>query len=326
MSEPRQLIIVGGGPAGLTAAIYAARAELQPLVIEGEPVANYDLPGGQLRNTTEVENYPGFADGIMGPELVDAMRAQAERCGAELITAMVTRVDLSQRPFQVWVGQTQYQAHSLIIATGAKARMLDLPDIWGRVGHGVSTCATCDGFFFRGQDVAVVGGGDAAMEEATFLARFARSVTVIHRSQSLRASVAMQERARANPKISWRFNNEVTGFHGEGRVEGVRLRDNQTGAESDLDVTGLFIAIGHDPRSDLVTGQLEVDPAGHIAAQSTRTNVPGVFAAGDVQDHRYRQAVTAAGSGCQAAMEAEWWLREQVTTSVSAAVHKTARS
>jgi thioredoxin reductase (NADPH) len=311
VSQIRDLIIVGGGPAGYTAAIYGARAELKPLVFEGEPLANYDLPGGQLRNTTEVENYPGFKDGVMGPELIDAMRAQAENCGAEILTRMVTKVDLSVRPFRLWVGKEEYRARSLVIATGAKARMLGLPGIWDRVGHGVSTCATCDGFFFRGHDIAVVGGGDAAMEEATFLARFARSVTVIHRRDELRASVAMQERARANDKIVWRFNAEVTELLGADKLAGVRLGDTVTGEVNDLAVTGLFVAIGHDPRSDIVKGQIETDEAGYIVTDDRgRTSVPGVFAAGDVQDSRYRQAITSAGSGCIAAMEAEWFLRE----------------
>jgi thioredoxin reductase (NADPH) len=313
VAQIRDLIIVGGGPAGYTAAIYGARADLKPLVFEGEPLANYDLPGGQLRNTTEVENYPGFKDGVMGPELIDAMRAQAKRCGAEILTRMVTKIDLSALPFRLWVGDEQYQARSVILTTGAKARMLEVPGIWDRVGHGVSTCATCDGFFFRGHDIAVVGGGDAAMEEATFLARFANSVTVIHRRRELRASVVMQTRARANAKIKWHLDAEVTELLGADKLTGVRLRDVVTGETSDLPVTGLFVAIGHDPRSDLVRGQVEADKAGYIVTdERTRTSVPGVFAAGDVQDSRYRQAITSAGTGCVAAMEAEWYLRELV--------------
>lgn len=311
MSQTHDLIIVGGGPAGLTAAIYAGRAELKPLVFEGEPLANYDLPGGQLRNTTEVENFPGFADGVMGPALIDTMRAQAARYGADIRTQMVTKLDVSVRPFKVWVGENEYAARSLILATGAKARMLDLPDIWSRVGHGVSTCATCDGFFFRGHDIAVVGGGDAAMEEATFLARFASSVTVVHRREELRASTVMVGRAKANPKIKWRLNAEVTELKGTPKLESVRLRDTVTGEESNLAVTGLFVAIGHDPRSEVVRGQLDMDEHGYIQANNTATSVPGVFVAGDVSDPRYRQAITSAGAGCQAAMEAEWYLRDQ---------------
>lgn len=301
----RPVIIVGAGPAGLTAAIYAARAGLEPLLFEGEAVANNDLPGGQLMNTTEVENFPGFPNGLMGPDLIASMRGQALRFGAEIVGRRVTRLDLSAQPFHVWAGEDEYTADSLIISTGAKARMLDLPGIWDRVGHGVSTCATCDGFFFRGHDIAVVGGGDSALEEAIFLARFAKSVTLVHRRDTLRASHAMQERARATENIKFHWNAEVAALHGEPKLTGLTLRDTQTGAESELSITGLFVAIGHDPNSALVRDQLKLDDAGYIVTRDTRTSVPGVFACGDVQDHVYRQAITSAGSGCMAALNAQ---------------------
>lgn len=304
----RNVIIIGAGPAGLTAAIYAARAGLAPLLFEGEAIANNDLPGGQLMTTTEVENFPGFPAGLAGPELIAGMREQAVRFGAEIITRRIAKVGLSQSPFQVWAGSDEYTAGSLIIATGAKAKMLSLPGIWDRVGRGVSTCATCDGFFFRGHDIAVVGGGDAALEEATFLARFAKSVTLIHRRDGLRASHAMQQRAKAEPKITFRWNTEVTGLHGDKGLSGLALRDTVTGTASSLPVTGLFVAIGHRPNTDLFAGQLELDDAGYIATNDTRTSVPGVFACGDVQDRRYRQAITSAGSGCMAALNAQDWL------------------
>jgi thioredoxin reductase (NADPH) len=315
----RDLIIIGAGPAGLTAAIYAARASLHPLLFEGEAIANNDLPGGQLMTTTEVENFPGFPQGLMGPDLMVAMREQAERFGADIKTQRVTRVNLSTRPFRVSVGAHEYTAKSLIIATGAQAKMLDLPGIWDRVGHGVSTCATCDGFFFRGHDIAVVGGGDAALEEAMFLGRFAKSVTVVHRRAELRASKVMQERALADPKLKFHWNAEVTGLQGEGKLTGITLRDTVTHEESTLPATGLFIAIGHDPTTQLFQGQLDVDDAGYIKTDNTRTSVPGVFAAGDVQDRHYRQAITSAGTGCMAALEAEHFLANHGATAPASA-------
>jgi thioredoxin reductase (NADPH) len=305
MAETRDLIIVGSGPAGLTAAVYAARADLRPLVIEGLGA------GGQLMLTTDVENYPGFPDGVLGPELMMKFREQAERFGAEFLTADADRVDLSASPFGVWVGNDEYRADALVISTGATARMLGLPSEQELLGHGVSTCATCDGFFFRDQDIAVVGGGDSAIEEAIFLTKFANSVTVIHRRDELRASKIMQDRAFANPKIDFRWNSVVTDIAGDGRVELVRLRDTLTDETSELKVGGLFVAIGHDPNTKLFAGQLELDENGYVVlpdAGSTRTSVEGVFAAGDVADHVFRQAVTAAGTGCMAAIEAERWL------------------
>jgi len=303
----REVIIVGSGPAGLTAAIYAARADLEPLVIEGLTA------GGQLMLTTDVENYPGFPDGIMGPQLMATFRQQAERFGAELLTADVDRVDLSSRPFGVWVGTDEYRARTVIISTGAKARMLGLDNESRLLGHGVSTCATCDGFFFRDRPIAVVGGGDTAIEEAIFLAKFATRVTVIHRRDELRASKIMQDRAFANDKIDFLWNRVVDDVVGVDRVEQVKLRDTITGEESKLDVSGLFVAIGHDPNTELFAGQLDLDANGYVVTEpdSTRTSVEGVFASGDVQDHVFRQAVTAAGSGCMAAMEAERWLAAQ---------------
>jgi thioredoxin reductase (NADPH) len=305
MTEPRELIIVGSGPSGLTAAIYAARADLRPLVIEGLGA------GGQLMLTTDVENYPGFPDGILGPELMMKFREQAERFGAEFVTADADRVDLSASPFGVWVGDTEYRGNALVLSTGATARLLGLASEEELMGHGVSTCATCDGFFFRDQDIAVVGGGDSAIEEAIFLTKFATRVTVIHRRDELRASKIMQDRAFANPKIDFRWNTVVTDVEGDGRVEQLGLRDTVTGETSDLKVGGLFVAIGHDPNTKLVEGQLELDENGYVVlpgAASTRTSVEGVFAAGDVADHVFRQAVTAAGTGCMAAIEAERWL------------------
>ena len=307
MAANREVIIVGSGPAGLTAAIYAARADLEPLVIEGLTA------GGQLMLTTDVENYPGFPDGIMGPQLMATFRQQAERFGAELLTADVDRVDLSSRPFGVWVGTDEYRARTVIISTGAKARMLGLDNESRLLGHGVSTCATCDGFFFRDRPIAVVGGGDTAIEEAIFLAKFATRVTVIHRRDELRASKIMQDRAFANDKIDFLWNRVVDDVVGVDRVEQVKLRDTITGEESKLDVSGLFVAIGHDPNTELFAGQLDLDANGYVVTEpdSTRTSVEGVFASGDVQDHVFRQAVTAAGSGCMAAMEAERWLAAQ---------------
>ena len=305
MTDVRELIIVGSGPAGLTAALYAARADLRPIVIEGAEA------GGQLMLTTDVENYPGFPDGILGPELMTKFREQAERFGAEFVTADVDRVDLSASPFGAWVGNTEYRSEALIISTGASARMLGLPSEARLLGHGVSTCATCDGFFFREKDIAVVGGGDSAIEEALFLTKFANEVTVIHRRDELRASKIMQDRAFANPKIAFKWNSVVTDVGGDGTVDVVRLRDTVTGDASDLDVGGLFVAIGHDPNTKLFEGHVDLDENGYVVlpqAGSTRTSVEGVFAAGDVADHVFRQAVTAAGTGCMAAIEAEHWI------------------
>ncbi|HVL92621.1 MAG TPA: thioredoxin-disulfide reductase [Acidimicrobiales bacterium] len=307
------MIIIGSGPAGLTAAIYTARANLRPLVIEGAPSSTSDQPGGQLMLTTEVENYPGFVDGIQGPELMAAFRAQAARFGAELLTEKVTRVDLSASPFGVWVGDTEYRARAVIVSTGARSLMLGLENERRLLGYGVSTCATCDGFFFRDQEIAVVGGGDSALEEALFLTKFASKVTVIHRRKELRASKIMQDRAFRNERIAFRWDSVVTDVLGDGLITGLRLRDTVTDEESELAVGGLFVAIGHVPNTDLFAGQLDMDAAGYLVTQpgSTRTNVPGVFASGDVQDHVYRQAITAAGSGCMAAIDAERWLEAQ---------------
>jgi thioredoxin reductase (NADPH) len=312
-SDVRNVIIIGSGPAGLTAAIYTARANLAPLVIEGEPSSTSDQPGGQLMLTTEVENYPGFPEGIMGPELMMNFRAQAERFGAEFLTEKVTRVDLSERPFRVWVRDTEHRADAIIVSTGARSLMLGLEAESRLLGHGVSTCATCDGFFFRGQQIAVVGGGDSAIEEATFLTKFAEKVTIIHRRDELRASKIMQDRAFANPKIEFLWNHTVTDVRGTTQVEGLQVTSTVDGTESDLDVTGLFVAIGHRPNTDLFVGQLAMHDNGYLVTEpaSTYTNVPGVFACGDVQDHTYRQAITAAGSGCMAAIDAERWLEAQ---------------
>ena len=309
----REVIVIGSGPAGLTAAIYASRAQLAPLVIEGEPSSTSDQPGGQLMLTTEVENYPGFPDGIMGPELMMNFRAQAERFGAEYLTAKVTRVDFSSRPFGVWVGDDEYRAESVIVSTGARSLMLDLPREGELIGHGVSTCATCDGFFFRDQEIAVVGGGDSAMEEASFLTRFASKVYVIVRRDELRASKIMQERAHANPKIEFVWNTVVTELHGDNKLDGLTLEDTQTGETRRMDATGLFIAIGHRPNTDLFKGQLELHDNGYLKTfdERSHTSVEGVFACGDVQDDWYRQAITAAGSGCMAAIDAERWLETQ---------------
>ncbi len=304
--DVRQVIIIGSGPAGYTAAIYAARANLAPLVFEGSVTA-----GGALMNTTDVENFPGFPDGIMGPELMDNLRKQAERFGAELVTDDVTAVDLTGAVKSVTDGSgTSHLATTVIIATGSGYRELGLQNEKRLSGRGVSWCATCDGFFFRDQDIVVVGGGDTAMEEATFLTRFARSVTVIHRRSQLRASKIMADRALANEKISFRWDSEVVDVLGDSKVSGVRVRNVHTGEETTLDVTGMFVAIGHDPRSELFAGQLRRDDEGYLLvdAPSTRTNVVGVFACGDVVDHIYRQAVTAAGTGCAAALDAERYL------------------
>jgi thioredoxin reductase (NADPH) len=312
-SDVRNVIIIGSGPAGLTAAIYAARANLQPLVIEGEPSSTSDQPGGQLMLTTEVENFPGFPEGIMGPELMLNFRAQAERFGAEFLTEKATRVDLSERPFRVWVRDTEHRADAVIVSTGARSLMLGLEAESRLIGHGLSTCATCDGFFFRGHSIAVVGGGDSAIEEATFLTKFAEKVTIIHRRDELRASKIMQDRAFANPKIEFLWNHTVTDIHGTDKVEGIQVTNTDDGTVSDLAVTGLFVAIGHRPNTDLFVGQLDMEDNGYLRTQpdSTYTNIPGVFACGDVQDHTYRQAITAAGSGCMAAIDAERWLEDQ---------------
>ncbi|GAA2025752.1 thioredoxin-disulfide reductase [Terrabacter terrae] len=316
----RNVIIIGSGPAGYTAAVYAARANLAPLVFEGAVTA-----GGALMNTTEVENFPGFTDGIMGPDLMDGMRAQAERFGAELVTDDVTALDLTGEVKTVTDGEGRvHHARSVILAMGSAYRELGLPREKELSGHGVSWCATCDGFFFRDQDIAVVGGGDSAIEEATFLTKFARTVTIIHRRDALRASKIMAERAQSNDKIRFAWNSEVAQIHGEDKLTGLTLRDTVTGATRELAVTGLFVAIGHDPRNELVTGVVDTDEAGYVLVdgRSTRTNVPGVFACGDLVDHTYRQAITAAGSGCAAALDAEHYLAAlaDTTTPEQAAV------
>jgi thioredoxin reductase (NADPH) len=313
-NDVHDVIIIGSGPAGLTAAIYTARANLAPLVIEGEPSSTSDQPGGQLMLTTEVENFPGFPEGIMGPELMTRFREQAVRFGAQIITEKVTRVDLSSRPFGVWIGspdaaEPTYRARTIIVSTGARSLMLGLEAESRLLGHGLSTCATCDGFFFRGQQIAVVGGGDSAIEEATFLTKFADKVTLIHRRDELRASKIMQDRAFANPKIEFLWNHVVDDIVGDTSVEKLRVRNVLTDEVSDLAVTGVFVAIGHMPNTDLFKGQLEMEDTGYlITRDGTYTNVEGVFACGDVQDHTYRQAITAAGSGCMAAIDAERWL------------------
>ena len=311
MSEVRDVIIIGSGPAGLTAAVYTARANLSPLLIEGEPSSTSDQPGGQLMLTTDVENFPGFPEGIMGPELMQNMRAQAARFGTEILTDKVTRVDFTQRPFKVWVRETEFQAQTVIISTGAQSLMLGLEAERRLLGHGLSTCATCDGFFFRGHEIAVVGGGDSAIEEAAFLTKFADKVTIIHRRDELRASKILQDRAFANPKIEFLWNSRVTDILGDEKVTGVNVVNTVDGTESTLDVTGLFVSIGHKPNTGLFSGKLAMNPeTGYLITQpdSSYTDVPGVFACGDVQDDVYRQAVTAAGSGCMAAIDAERWL------------------
>ncbi|MDQ5973264.1 MAG: thioredoxin reductase [Actinomycetota bacterium] len=306
MSDVRSVIIIGSGPAGYTAAVYAARAQLNPLLFEGSVTA-----GGALMNTTEVENFPGFTDGIMGPALMEQMRAQAVRFGAELVTDDIVSVDLSGDIKTVVDGSgTTHRAHAVILAMGSAYREIGLPNEKRLSGHGVSWCATCDGFFFRDQDIAVVGGGDSAVEEATFLTRFARSVTLVHRRDALRASKIMQERAFANEKLHFAWNSAVEDVLGDAKVSGIVLRDTVTGAARELPVTGLFVAIGHDPRSELVRGQVTLDDEGYVVVEpgSTRTSLPGVFACGDLVDHTYRQAITAAGSGCAAALDAERFL------------------
>jgi thioredoxin reductase (NADPH) len=307
MPETRNAIIIGSGPAGLTAAIYAARANLKPLLIEGFEA------GGQLMLTTEVENFPGYRDGIMGPDLMAEMRAQAQRFGTDIIHGNVTSVDVCTTPSVVKTAEAEYRAKTVIIATGASARLLGLPAERALMGHGVSTCATCDGYFFRGRDIAVVGGGDSAMEEAVFLTRFASKVTLVHRRDTLRASKIMQDKARANPKIAWMLDHEVEEIHdtGKGEVTSMVVRSNKTGAKTEIPVHGVFVAIGHTPNTSLFRGQLELDQNGYILTHDgSKTSVPGVFACGDVQDHIYRQAITAAGSGCMAAIDAEHYLEQ----------------
>ncbi len=309
----RDVVILGSGPAGLTAAIYAARADLRPLVLEGEPSSTSDQPGGQLMLTTEVENYPGFSEGILGPDLMTSMRAQSERFGAEIVTTKATRVGLSSSPFEIFTADDDAtpiaRAKAVIIATGARSLMLGLPNEARLLGYGVSTCATCDGFFFRDKTIFVIGGGDTALEEATFLSKFGSSVTIVHRRHELRASKIMQDRAMNNEKISFAWDSVVTDILGADKVEGLRIRDVNSGLERELTADGVFVAIGHSPNTDLFKGQLEMNAAGYLITHSgTKTAIPGVFACGDVQDHEYRQAVTAAGSGCMAGIDAERYL------------------
>ena len=313
-----RVVIIGSGPAGLTAAIYTARADLHPLVLEGEPSSTSDQPGGQLMLTTDVENYPGFPDGVMGPALMQDFRAQALRFGTKIETAKASKVDLSAPPYGIWVGdpdasEPDHRAETVIVSTGAQSIMLGLDRELEFMGHGLSTCATCDGFFFRDQHIAVVGGGDSAMEEATFLSRFARKITVVHRRDELRASKIMQARAFADDKIEFCWDTVVDSYIGSSRLEGLGVRNVKTGRRSQLDVTGCFIAIGHTPNTSLFEGQLEMKENGYLVTEpgSTRTGVEGVFACGDVQDDYYRQAVTAAGSGCMAAIDAERYLEHQ---------------
>ena len=314
MGEVRNVIIIGSGPAGLTAAIYAARADLVPLLIEGMD------SGGQLMTTTTVENFPGFSDGVMGPELMGSIRSQAERFGTEFVQAIVTSVDFSKRPFTVTTDAGEYHARAVVVATGASARLLGLPAERRLMGRGVSTCATCDGFFYRQKPIAVVGGGDSAVEEAIFLTKFASKVTLIHRRHELRASKIMRDKAVANPKIEFRWNTVVEDIRDSGGVvSSLALRDTVTGERSDLAVDGVFVAIGHTPNTSLFAGQLEMDENGYLVTRDgTRTNVPGVFACGDVQDHVYRQAITAAGSGCMAALDAERFVESHVEEAVPA--------
>lgn len=315
MSPHRNVVIIGSGPAGLTAALYAARANLKPLLIEGLEA------GGQLMLTTMVENFPGFRDGIMGPELMADMRAQAERFGTEIIQGNVSKIEVNRSPIKIEVSDHIVYTESLIIATGASARLLGLPSERTLLGHGVSTCATCDGFFFRGKPIAVVGGGDSAMEEAIFLTKFASKVTVVHRRDTLRASKIMQEKAFANPRIEFAWNSEVEDILDvkKGEVTAIVLRDIQTGERTELPVEGVFVAIGHTPNTGLFKGQLELDANGYIVTHDgTRTSIPGVFAAGDVQDHIYRQAITAAGTGCMAAIDAEHYLDRVPETAADA--------
>jgi thioredoxin reductase (NADPH) len=316
----RDVVILGSGPAGLTSAIYSARADLRPLVLEGEPSSSSDQPGGQLMLTTEVENFPGFAHGVLGPELIVSMRDQAERFGAEILTERASRVDLASTPIGIWIGdrdvpEPTLKTRTLIIATGARSLMLGIENEARLLGHGVSTCATCDGFFFRDKRIVVVGGGDSALEEALFLTKFGDSVTVVHRRKELRASKIMQDRAFRNEKIAFRWDSVVVDVLGGERVTGLRIRDVNTGEETDTSADGVFVAIGHAPSTELFAGQIDTDEAGYLVTHDgTRTNVPGVFACGDVQDHVYRQAVTAAGSGCMAAIEAERYLSSLAET------------
>jgi len=316
----RDVVILGSGPAGLTSAIYSARADLRPLVLEGEPSSSSDQPGGQLMLTTEVENFPGFAHGVLGPELMVSMRAQAERFGAEILTERASRVDLASTPIGIWIGdrdvpEPTLKTKTLIIATGARSLMLGIENEARLLGYGVSTCATCDGFFFRDKQIVVVGGGDSALEEALFLTKFGDSVTVVHRRKELRASKIMQDRAFRNEKIAFRWDSVVVDVLGGERVTGLRIRDVNTGEETDTSADGVFVAIGHAPSTELFAGQIDTDEAGSLVTHDgTRTNVPGVFACGDVQDHVYRQAVTAAGSGCMAAIEAERYLSSLAET------------
>jgi thioredoxin reductase (NADPH) len=318
-TDVRKVIIIGSGPAGLTAAIYAARANLSPLLLEGEPSSTSDQPGGQLMLTTDVENYPGFPEGVMGPALMGSFREQALRFGTDVRTEKAIRVDLSRRPFAVWIDDTEeptYLADSVIVSTGAQSLLLGLDREAELIGHGVSTCATCDGFFFRERDIAVVGGGDSAVEEALFLTKFARSVTLVHRRDELRASKIMQDRAFANPKVKFLWNHVVHALEGDTSLSGIQVRNVLTDEVSPLQVSGLFVAIGHKPNTDLFKGQLDMEDSGYLITgfqpgAATSTNVDGVFACGDVQDHTYRQAITAAGSGCMAAIDAERWLESQ---------------
>ena len=312
MPDVHEVIIIGSGPAGLTAAIYAARANLEPLVIEGEPSSTSDQPGGQLMLTTDVENYPGFVDGIQGPELMANFRAQAARFGAQYLQHKVTRADFSERPFRVWTHDEEHKARAVIVSVGARSLMLGLPAEERLLGHGLSTCATCDGFFFRGHDIGVVGGGDSAIEEALFLTKFADKVTLVHRRDQLRASKIMQERAFKNDKIDFLWDSVVTDLHGDNTLSGAQIENVKTGEQSTLQVSGLFVAIGHIPNTDIFRGQLDMNDAGYLVTHDgSHTNIEGVFACGDCQDHVYRQAVTAAGSGCMAAIDSERWLEAQ---------------
>jgi thioredoxin reductase (NADPH) len=313
MSTHHRVIIIGSGPAGLTAAIYAARANLAPFVIEGEPSSTSDQPGGQLMLTTDVENFPGFPEGIMGPELMMRFRDQAARFGATFLTGKATKVEFGEKPLKVYVRDEVFTADSVIISTGAQSLMLGLEAEERLIGHGLSTCATCDGFFFRSKEIAVVGGGDSAIEEANFLTKFASKVTLIHRRDSFRASKIMQDRALNNPKIEMLWNTAVTDIIGKDHLESISLKNTVTGAESSMNVAGLFIAIGHRPNTDVFKGVIDMEDSGYLITRpdSTYTNIEGVFACGDVKDHVYRQAITAAGSGCMAAIDTERWLEHQ---------------
>ena len=313
MSTHHRVIVIGSGPAGLTAAIYAARANLAPFVIEGEPSSTSDQPGGQLMLTTDVENFPGFPEGIMGPELMMRFRDQAARFGATFLTGKATKVEFGEKPLKVHVRDEVFTADSVIISTGAQSLMLGLEAEERLIGRGLSTCATCDGFFFRGKEIAVVGGGDSAIEEASFLTKFASKVTLIHRRDSFRASKIMQDRALNNPKIEMLWNTAVTEIVGTDHLESISLKNTVTGAESSMNVAGLFIAIGHRPNTDVFKGVIDMEDSGYLITRpdSTYTNIEGVFACGDVKDHVYRQAITAAGSGCMAAIDTERWLEQQ---------------